>query len=493
MKLLKNIYVALAFILVATSCNGLLDIKPVNTMIPTTVKDFEAVLLGGYPTQEFFMNTEFMTDNVYANGQSMQTLSAQYVPWFTWAGSHQLAGTTSDPYWKQLYRSIFYCNSIIDEFAKRVPVPEDAELFETVLGEAYALRAFSYFYLANLYADIYSAENLKKPCVPMPLTAVDVSQNTQNNVRETIETVWDQIVKDLEVATGKLNGKPHKTEFRFDYFSTKLFKARVHLFMGNYNAAIADASEVCAMKKPWDMNNLQVLIDAEGNKIFSDARGMIDTDYKSEVLFTLGGGTSGAGGNPFYWWQTLVKPSPQLLSLYTANASQKDYRRYIFESFADLTDSEGKKVGPTMYYMYSWQPSSGIKAYYIGLKASEALLIRAEAYARLGDKDNMAIADLNTLLKCRIKTEDFVSLQVADFTHAQLLEKVLLERRKETAFDGGLRWFDLRRLGKPAITHEFISNNVATNYTLNQGDLRYVLQIPLSEIINSPDMEQNPR
>lgn len=490
MKSLRNIYVALICILVFTSCKDLLDVKPVNTMIPTTVKDFEAVLLGGYPTQEYFMNTEFMTDNVYANGPSMQTLSAQYVPWFTWAPSHQVATATADPYWKQLYKSIFYCNSVIDEFTKRTPSPEDTELFETVLGEAYALRAFSYFYLANLYADIYSAENLKKPCVPMPLTAVDVTQNTQNNVRETIETVWNQIVKDLEVATGKLNGKPHKSEFRFDYFSTKLFKARVHLFMGDYNKAVTDASEVFAVKKPWDMNNLQALIDVNGNKIFSDVRGMIDTDYKKEVLFTLGGGTSGTGWNPFYASTTLVKPSPALLALYS-NGSQKDYRRCIFESFADLSSNNGKKVGPTMYYMYSLQPSSGIKSYYIGLKASEALLIRAEAYARIGGKDDLAINDLNSLLTSRIR--NFAPLAVADFTHAQVLDKVLLERRKETAFDGGLRWFDLRRLGKPSITHEFIANNVATNYTLTQGDLKYVLLIPASEIRYSPNMEQNPR
>ncbi|MDE5610926.1 MAG: RagB/SusD family nutrient uptake outer membrane protein, partial [Odoribacter sp.] len=67
---------------------------------------------------------------------------------------------------------------------------------------------------------------------------------------------------------------------------------------------------------------------------------------------------------------------------------------------------------------------------------------------------------------------------------------VLDERRVELAFDGGVRWVDLRRLGKPAQTHVYENGLV---YNLKQGDLRYVLQIPESEQVNSPNIELNPR
>ena len=102
----------------------------------------------------------------------------------------------------------------------------------------------------------------------------------------------------------------------------------------------------------------------------------------------------------------------------------------------------------------------------------------------------MAIADLNWLLVTRIKKDNYVALDKADFTDETALQRVLEERRVELAFDCGMRWLDLRRLGKPRIQHAYENGQV---YTLEQGDLRYVLQIPESEQLNSPNMPLNPR
>ena len=102
----------------------------------------------------------------------------------------------------------------------------------------------------------------------------------------------------------------------------------------------------------------------------------------------------------------------------------------------------------------------------------------------------MAINDLNRLLVTRVKRSDYVALDQANFTDETALQRVLEERRVELAFDCGMRWFDLRRLGKPSIQHAYENGQV---YTLEQGDLRYVLQIPESEQLNSPNMPLNPR
>ena len=160
--------------------------------------------------------------------------------------------------------------------------------------------------------------------------------------------------------------------------------------------------------------------------------------------------------------------------------------RYIFESNADPESADYVEQGPTVYRMFATQQSD---CYYIGLKLSEAYVTRAEAYARTGEKD-LAIADLNRLLVTRIKKEDYVALDNANFTDETALQRVLEERRVELAFDGGMRWLDLRRLGKPRIQHAYENGQV---YTLEQGDLRYVLQIPESEQLNSPNMPLNPR
>ena len=458
----KIYYIIITFIGFGLQSCNLLDIKPVNSMLPVSVEDYESVLLGGYPRQEFFMRTDLGTDNVYANLNCGREADRNLVPWYIWADATQLADQ-EDTYWMQLYQSIFYCNTVLDEFESRTPAPEEEELFETVRGEAYALRAYCYFYLVNLYADVYSEENLNKPGVPMPLSAEDVHEYTQNNVREPIGDVYEQINRDLDAATADLQGKQAKSLYRFGYTSLQALKARVYLFMGRYEDAINAASDVISSKSLFDMNNLQSIIDEEGEQYaFSGNSGFIDTDYRNEVLFFVGGN---AINNIFYYSTNMFKPSEELLALCNRDPNTTDYRKYIFSSFADLTTAEGIQTGPTVYYMFAQQEK---QCYYIGFKLSEAYVIRAECYARLNQLGN-AVADLNDLLVNRIKSDGFVALNEVDFTQETLLQRVLEERRVELAFDGGLRWFDLRRLGKPAQTHVYENGQV---YNLRQGDSR---------------------
>lgn len=483
MKKYFNFFAIVLLLSTISGCSNFLDIKPVNSMIPVSLEDYESVLMGGYPKKEFFIRTEYMTDNVYANVNSKRTVDLVNEVWYVWAESHQLEGTTVDDYWGQLYKSVYYANSVLDELSQRVPSAAEKNLYERVVGEAYALRAYSYFYLINLYADTYSEVNLNKPGVPMPLTAVDVNMNAKDNVREPIGKVWEQIVKDMNQASDKLAGKAAVNQFRFDYNTVQLLKARVYLFMENYDDAIACATDVINSKTLFDMNNLQSYIDKESDRYaFGGDYGFLDSDYGTEVLFYVGGK---ANYNVFYYDENVLKTSPELLAL-CDYPDKMDYRKYIFASFLDMSEDNSKAVGTTVYRMYANQ---GKSLYYIGFKLSEAYVTRAEAYARKGNKD-LAVADLNALLVTRFKKGDFEPLLAKNFNDQQMIERVLRERRLETAFDGGLRWFDLRRLGKPEITHNYTNG---TSRTLKKDDLRYVLQIPLSEQESSPNMPLNPR
>lgn len=485
----KILYSFLLFplLLSLSGCNHLLDIKPVNSMIPVSVEDFESLIIGGYPKSEFFMKTEFSTDNVYANLNTTYGIDKNNEPFFVWAATHQLPDNDNDAYWGTLYKSVYYANSVLDEFKNRIPTDLEKELFEIVKGEAYALRAYAYFYLVNLYADIYAEGNLEKPGIPMPLTAEDVTMNTQNNVREPLGKVWEQIVKDMDDAASLLSGKAAKSEFRFSYTTLQALRARVYLFMGEWEKAIDAATDVMNTKSLFDMNTLQSYIDEESNRYaFGGDYGIIDSDYKKEVFFYVGGK---ANMNMFYYDSYMGAPDPALLELCSRNDTILDYRRYIFDSFIDGETSSDVAVGPTVYHMYALQ---GAPVYYIGFKLSEMYVTRAEAYVRKTNPEKgKAITDLNNLLKTRIRYKDYIPLKESDFsTDEALLQRILEERRLETAFDCGLRWFDLRRLGKPEIRHYYKNG---TEYVLKQGDPKYVLQIPVSEQKASPNMPLNPR
>jgi len=143
----KLLYSILIFplLLAFVGCNNLLDIKPVNSMIPVSIEDFESLLIGGYPKSEFFMKTEYSTDNVYANLNTMYGIDKSNEPFFVWASTHELPTATTDPYWGTLYKTIFYANSVLDDFEKRIPAEAEKELYEIVKGEAYCFESLCLF------------------------------------------------------------------------------------------------------------------------------------------------------------------------------------------------------------------------------------------------------------------------------------------------------------------------------------------------------------
>jgi hypothetical protein len=488
---------------------GLLDIQPQNAIIPRTLEDYQSILAGGYPTTDFFSALTYLSDDVYINPNGTSKPNDANMRFFTWAQSHEVANAPSDPMWGALYKSIYVANTVLDALGGMSPSNAQRELHETLVGEAHALRAWAYFYLASIYADVYSQANADMPCVPMPLTADDVNAVARNNVREPIGKVWGQIAADLETASQYLTGKPSKGEYRFSFISTRALQARVCLYMERWDDAIAAATDVIGGSALFDMNILQTRVDntPRGNRyVFTDIYGFMDSDYRKEVLLFLGGK---GNGNPFYFWTAQSKPAPAIADLcmrfqpeYAGGARPStadelnmmdvvDYRAYMFCSFADyMNTNDDMPIGPTWYHMYGFQAPR--QEYNIALKASEAYVIRAEASMRKASPDKArAIADLNTLVGKRIRSSAFRPLAAGDFaTDAALLARIYEERRLETALEGGLRWFDLRRLGKPALTH-VVPN--ADPFELAQGDLRYVLQIPESEQTASPNMPENPR
>jgi hypothetical protein len=124
-----------------------------------------------------------------------------------------------------------------------------------------------------------------------------------------------------------------------------------------------------------------------------------------------------------------------------------------------------------------------------GLATDELYLIRAECYAR-ANQLTLAVNDLDTLLTHRWRSGTFTDYAIGNA--AQVLDTILLERRKELAFRG-IRWSDLRRLNKEAGRAVTLTRNIGgATYTLPPNSELYTLPIP-PDVINDTHMQQNPR
>ncbi|MEN5380806.1 RagB/SusD family nutrient uptake outer membrane protein, partial [Sphingobacterium kitahiroshimense] len=98
--------------------------------------------------------------------------------------------------------------------------------------------------------------------------------------------------------------------------------------------------------------------------------------------------------------------------------------------------------------------------------------------------------DLNFLLKNRWTKDLYVDFNATDET--VILQKILMERRKELVFRG-IRWSDLKRLnteGKFPTTLKRVIDG--QEYELEPGSLKYALLIP-QDVIELGKLEQNKR
>ena len=91
--------------------------------------------------------------------------------------------------WQELYKSIARCNNIIINVTEE-GIP-DTTTRNNLVGQAYFLRAFDYWYLLNLFGN-----------VPLITELPDLDNLLVNQA--TPEAVWAQIISDLEMAESML-------------------------------------------------------------------------------------------------------------------------------------------------------------------------------------------------------------------------------------------------------------------------------------------------
>lgn len=167
--------------------------------------------------------------------------------WFLQAGRMSDCSPTSNAtvmIWGNSYKQIFAANAAL------TALPEGSEdpTLQFYQAQAYAMRAYDYFILAQTYQFTYKG-NEQKPCV-MLITEKNQNDAALNGApRATVQAVYDQIISDLNKAVDLLTSSGVKPEQvlsskpkRFVSLATAYgLRARVNLVMNNWEAAADDA------------------------------------------------------------------------------------------------------------------------------------------------------------------------------------------------------------------------------------------------------------
>ena len=433
---------ALSLSLLATSaCNNYLDIQPVGKVIPQTADDFRALLTTAYIN--FSAHKSYLalrTDELLLDENSEDVPYLRDI--YLWNDANPDANTTPMP-WVQVYKTIFYANSVIADAESKAGKNETVN---QIRGEAHLMRAYCHFELLNMYAKPYNkATAATDKGVPIS-TSIDIEQKY---VSAPIEKVYNQIFADVAAAKKLLNKATFDAgyNYRFTTRSLAAFEARIYLYRGEWDKALT-AAEAC----------LQLNSALED---LNDAASKSPSHYQSKESIQAMENTM----NSIVTRTSFV--SPHLIGIYSAGNDLR-LAKY-FANNGNGTYSSAKGNGPE---------------FKVTFRNAELYLIKAEAAARTS-KDAVAKEALLALEVKRLTPAYFTTQKqlIDGLSGENLVKEVLKERERELALEGH-RWYDLRRTEQIEIKHQALGKDA----TLIKNDPRYTIRVPKEVLVNNPDL-----
>lgn len=393
--------------------------------------------------------------------------------------------------WNFFYTIISNVNYII---AAQETMAGDPNKIEEVVGQAYAMRAFSYFYLIQLYQQTYKG-NETKPGVPV--YTEPTAAGSEGKPRGTVADVYTQINNDLESALTLLEGKSQSHISHVDYYVTQGFKARVNLVQHNYPAAATAAAE--ALKKsglqPAAVTDLGAFNSLKVADIMWGVNVIADQSQHYAGFFSH----MDADGPGLYAEKAQQCISTGLYNLIPSTDSRKA------AWFRGALQEEG--TGSSVSYCqikFKMADYSTRIGDYIFMRAEEMILIKAEAECHQKEytKARTTISQLGTLRDSKFaerlegRTDSEAYNQDTNAPLVTLMDEILFQRRVELWGEVG-RIFDLQRLGlgyNRSYSGSNHSETITTKDTDAGSDL-FIIPLPQSEIDgneNISDADQNP-
>lgn len=405
-------------------------------------------------------------------------------------------------YWRTLYNHISTINDIMREMGSK----EDDTYIRAYLAQAYALRAFDYFYLAQIYSHTY-AGNEEALCVPIMPEEENASE--QGVARATTREVYAYIMENLNKAITLLEANtveyPHK-----GFISTEAayaLRARINLVMNNWEAAASDVERVieATTAEPYTIEEVSTpgfsnINDAAwlwGFKV-DDTYTSVQTgiiNWPSHVCSMTGYGyTTGIGSDEVHkriskalwnqipetdvrkgWWIDENMHSPLLVNAYgEESAAQIPYS-------ASMAPYTNVKFGPEGGELFNPTNAQDIPL----IRIEELLFIWAEAQAMMGNTEDAAELLTDFVQECR---DPYYTCEAT--TTEELLEAVWMQRRIEF-WGEGHSYFDLMRL-KKATDRRGAGFEPEYVFNIPDGDAARIYQLPQVVMDRNQQLVQNP-
>jgi starch-binding outer membrane protein, SusD/RagB family len=531
------IYLFIACVsLLATSCEDVLDLKPLNSFSDSDIWTDPSL-------------TEVFVNQIYANavatykdgGLGWGAQTDELYGMFNWTQewTFNLAQTTADNqgsgslnFWSRFYGTIRYANLFFQNI-DQVDSTKNLAQVRRMRGEVYFLRALSYFELLNRFGG-----------VPIITKVYSVADTSFTETRATWDQTRDFILSDIDNSIKYLpTTYSSSSRGRATKGAALALKSRLLLYaaspknnpandLARWTAAKTAAKDVMDLGlyslygNASTYNNIfQVFFNSEVifSRVFSNSlrqdryntynRDMNPNGYNGYSAYNplqqLVDDFEMADGTPFSWSNTAHATAP-----YT-NREPRFYADILYNNVmykgrltefwdggkesqtSSIAPWNASKTGYCIRKMVDENTNTDVQDYsatqWVFFRLAEIYLNYAEACAALGETSE-ALTYLN-----KIRTR----AGLPNATATDLMNKIRHERRIELCFEGH-RFWDIRRwkmaevgsqnaLGiKITKTGSTFTYQTITAQTRVWDQYSYFLPIPRSEILNNPNLVQNP-
>ncbi|MCU4174408.1 RagB/SusD family nutrient uptake outer membrane protein [Carboxylicivirga sp. N1Y90] len=516
MKFIKYIALSIALSFIGISCN--MEEKPLFPSadnLYSSIEGSHTVLNGCYSGMADFnyYGADFMHLTYFSSGLFTSNRDASLVDIIALQQTPSL--NFVENVWRASYRVIGRTNDLIENL-EMIELGDEVEQ-NNIIGQAYFLRALTYFNLVRLYGGV-------------PLLTKNPTIETMNQPRAEVSVVYEQIVSDLDKAKIMLRDNATQMAGRPGMYAAHMLLAKVYMTMaGNQTAAQTDYwtkayDEAIEVYEKYSLvSDYRTLFNEASSNNTAESifeiQGNVENTLRLHQLFTPSNGNAGRS----VWGR--IKPNIECYDMhlakypddprhaatfmtewtkYAANGNTSTIKTYPV--FTNRNNKDKSYPWLDKYYIRETTRSSyDTNMNFVVMRYADLLLMLAEIENELNGPDN-AYQYVNLVLERARNSGDVSSTEPADWsglTQEQFRADIMFEYRYELLGEGH-EWFNDRRRG-----YEYFKTNVIDVHNNHSGydfsvirdvflpdnERNIYMPIPQAEITSNPNVtqaDQNP-
>ena len=437
-KFLKYVLAAVTVLVIGSSCNKWLTVKPQDGIIRDdywkTKEQLAAAVTGCY---ESLLNPK-LVEKLFAWGEiraDMITSTLHTPDDALRIMEDNILSTNTYTDWSVVYQTINNCNTVL-QYGPDV-INRDATLNDSTqnayLAEAHAIRGLMYFYLLRTFGE-----------VPLQVTAVSSDKEVVQLEKSSKEDVYNFIMADLKFAEKYIPrsyGNDARNKGRMTKYAVFAMEADAYLWQDQYDSCAVACDSIINSQRytlvlPTSQEDWFQQLNFNGNSTES----IFEFPFDEQAL------------NPFY--NMFISSSSQ----FYASGDYLGDNVFGVDPLGLTFDYRGDKgsylaAGGTILKFagasggtgYSLRASDESDAHWVIYRLPDVMLMKAEALSYL-NRGQEAL-DLINAVRARSMALEVTDEAPDPGSTDDIAKFVLDERASEFAFEGK-RWYDLLRYAK---------------------------------------------